>query len=340
MASSNLAEWKKECGQPLQEGFTYQLHTGPLASGNLVVDSDAFKKRLKLIDRKLIACEMEVAGFMLVEHLMPMTDRLCTQFISLRGISDMAANKAEVERVDQKIRFKGDVEFMPRELAMRNATLLLLALLESKVLNADPSHQTQVLQAHINLLQKRKRKTGLHIPGSQVNITKFVESLDRKEKVLDLKNDTEKLNSVFSYLQPDSTAQLNELQKFTIIKEVLLKRIQDFPSNQRRTRKKQKSTETSGDPLNKPPIVNQSISSTQVNIVNQIIEQSGSESESDGKEEGSALSLHQKVNLLADKIKQIDESPELRRRIRHLDRYLKLIEFLNETESLEQTLTT
>jgi nucleoside phosphorylase len=131
---------------------------GHLASGNHVVDSERYKRLLKSTDRKLMGCEMEAAGFMIAEQFLQSSAKVASQFIALRCISDFAANKetAEEEKKDKPLPLVDNKPMQNREYAMRNATFLLLFMIEQGVIHADVSAQVDLLQKIVKELNLRK----------------------------------------------------------------------------------------------------------------------------------------------------------------------------------------
>ncbi|CAM9171587.1 unnamed protein product, partial [Ectocarpus fasciculatus] len=125
-STEEYQSWQEHCASKGDSRTKIpEIHTGHLASGNMVVDSEHYKMKLKATDRKLMGCEMEAAGFAIAEQFLQTAVRVTCQFICLRCISDMAANKSEVETRDPS----NESALMPREWAMRNATYLFLWLL-------------------------------------------------------------------------------------------------------------------------------------------------------------------------------------------------------------------
>lgn len=98
------------------------IKVGHIASGNIVGAAEAFTSRLKRRDASLLALEMETVGLSRAAHKRLDTVRV----LALRGISDFGdGRKAELDGV-------GGGVF--RRVAMRNASRLLLALLEAGLL--------------------------------------------------------------------------------------------------------------------------------------------------------------------------------------------------------------
>jgi nucleoside phosphorylase len=159
LATTEYKEWQTMCS--VNKGRTApKLHLGHVASGNMVVDSELFKKQLKSSDRKLIACEMETAGFMIAEQFLQASAKAVSQFISLRAISDMASDKERVESAEAAV-FEiasGNV-ILSRELAMRNVTMLFLFLIKKKVINAEIDAQLELLTDIVKQLNSRKKET-------------------------------------------------------------------------------------------------------------------------------------------------------------------------------------
>lgn len=98
------------------------IRTGHLASGNAVVTSRAFIDQLRSRDGALMALEMETAGLSRAAHARTTP----VPVLAIRGISDLGdADKSKFDGV-------GGGAF--RRVAMRNATRLLLALLDVGVI--------------------------------------------------------------------------------------------------------------------------------------------------------------------------------------------------------------
>lgn len=128
--------WARACGDDLSaelgehrpDGDIIRLRpaikVGHIASGNVVGAAEAFTERLKRRDSSLLALEMETAGLSRAAHKRVDAVRV----LALRGISDFGdGRKAELDGV-------GGGVF--RRVAMRNASRLLLALLEAGLLGA------------------------------------------------------------------------------------------------------------------------------------------------------------------------------------------------------------
>jgi len=129
------AKWKKECADDLRAelGSAYTelrqvtrespaIRTGHLASGNSVVTSRAFIDKIRSLDGALMALEMETAGLSRAAHARTSP----VPVLAIRGISDLGdADKSKFDGV-------GGGAF--RRVAMRNATRLLLALLDVGVI--------------------------------------------------------------------------------------------------------------------------------------------------------------------------------------------------------------
>lgn len=163
LATGDYREWQDLCSSdvslPSSNHFgTPKIHLGHVASGNIVVDSKHYKKELKRTDRKLIACEMETAGFMIAEQFLQASTRAVSSFIALRCISDMAADKADAENGTYDVKV-GDATVTNRELAMRNATILFQHLIRKGVINADIDAQIALLTDMTKLLTTRKNET-------------------------------------------------------------------------------------------------------------------------------------------------------------------------------------
>jgi nucleoside phosphorylase len=163
LATGDYREWQDLCSSdvslPSSNHFgTPEIHLGHVASGNIVVDSKQYKKELKRTDRKLIACEMETAGFMIAEQFLQTSTRAVSSFIALRCISDMAAGKADAENGTHDVKV-GDAAVNNRELAMRNATILFQHLIRKGVINADIDAQIALLTDMTKLLTTRKNET-------------------------------------------------------------------------------------------------------------------------------------------------------------------------------------
>lgn len=104
-----------------------ETREGHIASGPVVVASQAFANWIKEGDRACLAVEMEAAGMMIAAHLDPGK----VETLVLRGISDLADERKPM--LDQI----GGGAF--RELAMRNAVSFLWKLMEGGVLAMLPS---------------------------------------------------------------------------------------------------------------------------------------------------------------------------------------------------------
>lgn len=127
-------KWKKECADDLRAelGAAYTelsqvtrespaIRTGHLASGNSVVTSRAFIDQLRSLDGALVALEMETAGLSRAAQARPTP----IPVLAIRGISDLGdSDKSNFDKI-------GDGAI--RRVAMRNATRLLLALLDEGV---------------------------------------------------------------------------------------------------------------------------------------------------------------------------------------------------------------
>lgn len=123
-----------------------------------MIDSDVYKTELKATDRKLMACEMEAAGFVIAEQFLQASARAVSQFISLRCISDVAANKHTAESGVNTIKVAGK-EIRSREWAMRNTTMLSMFLVDRQVINADINAQLGELKMITTQLEARKKET-------------------------------------------------------------------------------------------------------------------------------------------------------------------------------------
>lgn len=168
LTTSNYSRWQECCKKGL-EGHEEppQVMLGHLASGNIVVDGEHYKALLKASDRKLMACEMEAAGFSIAEQFLRAPIRMSSQFVSLRCISDMAANKAEAENNTHNFTF-GTKTIQSREYAMRNATILFMFLIKDGVINASTDAQLELLSSITKSLEERKKsasKRVLQAPG-------------------------------------------------------------------------------------------------------------------------------------------------------------------------------
>lgn len=172
LTTSQYQKWKSYCKREVTISTQTEkklniahpeVHLGHLASGNMVVDSDHYKKLLKHTDRKLMACDMEAAGFAIAEQFLRAPVRMAGQFVSLRCISDMAANKEEAESGEHFIIVRGadgqDKQIESREYAMRNVTILFMHLVKDRVINASTSAQLQQLEALMKSLKERSKVT-------------------------------------------------------------------------------------------------------------------------------------------------------------------------------------
>jgi 8-oxo-dGTP diphosphatase len=97
------------------------IKVGHIASGNVVGAAEAFAARLHRRDSSLLGLEMETAGLSRAAHKRVET----VPVLALRGVSDFGdGRKAKLDGV-------GDGVF--RRVAMRNATRLLLTLVELRI---------------------------------------------------------------------------------------------------------------------------------------------------------------------------------------------------------------
>eukprot|EP01031_Cornospumella_fuschlensis_P028106 gene28106-33938_t len=156
LMTSNYAKWKAYCkqgveippvellpsGKPNHNIGYPSAHLGHHASGNMVVDSEHYKKLLKATDRKLMACDMEAAGFAIAEQFLRAPIRMSSQFVALRCISDMAADKVKAESGSHVIKVPvpggGMKEIESREFAMRNVTIFFMFLVKDCVIKHRP----------------------------------------------------------------------------------------------------------------------------------------------------------------------------------------------------------
>lgn len=234
MVTGDYREWQNLCTSkvllPLSKEFgTPEIHLGHVASGHLVVDSKYYKEELKRTDRKLVACEMETAGFMIAEQFLQASMRAVSSFIALRCISDMAADKAEAEDGTHDIKV-GDTVVNNRELAMRNATILFQHLIRKRVINADIDAQIALLTDMTKLLTTRKSETkkrflSVSSAANLVNHRPMTKSdfnkLDKRGKIgfihsLDPNRSHDQLSMM-------SVAQLNEIGLSLLMNNNLLK---------------------------------------------------------------------------------------------------------------------
>jgi nucleoside phosphorylase len=211
LATTAYLEWKTqrkdEVVYPKHPDFgPPQVYLGHVASGNVVIDSEHYKTVLKATDRKLMACEMEAAGFMIAEQFLQASTRAVSQFISLRCISDIAVGKEAAENETYSINVNGD-EMESREWAMRNVTTLFLHLIDKQVLNADIDAQVTLLEDMSKQLKDRKKEAksrGNQVEKSTEDILKGIKTAtDFKE----LSND--KKIQVIKHFDPESTVTEN-----------------------------------------------------------------------------------------------------------------------------------
>lgn len=179
LATKEYQEWQHICSKDVKlpennkDFAPPTLCVGHLASGNVVIDSENYKKEIKRLDRKIMGCEMETAGFLIAEQFMQSSAKVVSQFISLRCISDMAANKASAESGEHGILLESENRtIQSREWAMRNATILFLHLVKVGVINADIDQQIASLDSLNGKLKEHReqaRKRGLQSDNRSID---------------------------------------------------------------------------------------------------------------------------------------------------------------------------
>lgn len=230
LASSDYKQWQEQCmrGAEVSESVELaekpELHIGHLASGNVVIDSEVYKKELKSTDRKLMACEMEAAGFMIAEQFLQASARAVSQFISLRCISDMAANKHTAESGANKIVVDGQV-MQNREWAMRNATMLFMFLVDRRVINADITAQLNELGEITRQLSARKKETARRPLQCSQTALQLITNITLVSQIQNL--DLDQCATICGHLNPD--ADCSRMNVTQLRKQVRLCLDTDYP---------------------------------------------------------------------------------------------------------------
>lgn len=187
--SKEYRKWQDDCQL---RGQKPSMFTGHLASGNMVIDSESFKKKLKATDRKLMGCEMEAAGFAIAEQFLETASRAFSQFICLRCISDMAANKQSVEEeIPMDSQESADI-IPPRKWAMANATKLFLVLLKYRVIDTNVDAQINRIEHITRELKDRKQAAAKRpLQSDSTSIAAILNSTNTQKSVKELPEHTQ-----------------------------------------------------------------------------------------------------------------------------------------------------